>query len=71
MPAMLHLLANSADTYASHLKNHVYLALGARKMGTITRTDVQSFVTAVSASGSVHHGDRVRGAACHDAGRRR
>ncbi len=31
------------------LKNHVYPALGARKMGTITRTDVQSFVTAVSA----------------------
>jgi integrase len=49
MPAMLHLRPNSADTYTSHLKNHVYPALGARKMGTITRTDVQSFVTVVSA----------------------
>jgi integrase len=49
MPAMLHLRPNSADTYASHLKNHVYPALGARRIGTVTRTDVQSFVTAVSA----------------------
>jgi integrase len=49
MPAMLHLRPNSADTYASHLKNHVYPTLGARRIGTITRTDVQSFVTAISA----------------------
>lgn len=49
MPAMLHLRPNSADTYASHLKNHIYPALGARRIGTITRTDVQSFVTAISA----------------------
>ena len=49
MPAMLHLRPNSAETYASHLKNHVYPHLGARRIGTITKTDVQSFVTAVSA----------------------
>ncbi len=45
----LHLRPNSSDTYASHLKNHVYPALGARRIGTITRTDVQSIVTAISA----------------------
>jgi integrase len=49
MPAMLHLRPNSADTYASHLKNHVYPLLGARRIGTVTKTDVQGFVTAVSA----------------------
>jgi integrase len=49
MPAMLHLRGNSVDTYQSHLKTHVYPALGKRKIGTVTRTDVQSFVTAISA----------------------
>lgn len=49
MPAMLHLRGNSVDTYQSHLKTHVYPALGKRKIGTITRSDVQSFVTSVSA----------------------
>lgn len=49
MPAMLHLRPNSAETYRSHLKNHVYPALGARRIGTVTKTDVQSFVTALSA----------------------
>jgi integrase len=48
MPAMLHLRPNSADTYASHLKTHVYPALGGRQMGSVTRTDVQNFVTVVS-----------------------
>lgn len=48
LPAMLHLRANSADTYASHLRNHVYPLLGNRRLGTITRSDVQAFVTAVS-----------------------
>ena len=48
LPSMLHLRPNSADTYASHLRNHIYPALGARKIGTITRTDVQSFVALVS-----------------------
>lgn len=49
LPAMLHLRPNSADTYASHLKNHVYPNLGGRRIGTVTKTDVQSFVTAVAA----------------------
>jgi hypothetical protein len=48
MPAMLHLRPNSADTYASHLKNHVYPSLGDQKMAEITRTAVQSFVAVVS-----------------------
>jgi integrase len=48
LPSMLHLRPNSADTYASHLRNHIYPALGNRKMGTLTRTDAQSFVSLVS-----------------------
>lgn len=49
LPALLHLRPNSAATYASHLRNHVYPAFGDRRIGTITRTDVQSFVSAISA----------------------
>jgi integrase len=49
LPSQLHLRVNSADTYASHLRTHIYPALGDRRIGTITRSDVQSFVTAVSA----------------------
>jgi integrase len=48
LPALLHLRANSADTYASHLRNHVYPLLGNRRLGTITRSDVQAFVVVVS-----------------------
>ena len=48
MPAMLHLRPNSTDTYASHLKNHIYPALGDRKMVEVTRSAVQSFVALVS-----------------------
>jgi integrase len=49
LPSLLHLRPNSADTYASQLRTHVYPALGSRRIGTVTRSDVQSFVTAVSA----------------------
>ena len=48
LPSMLHLRLNSADTYSSHLRNHIYPLLGNRRMGTITRSDVQAFVSAVS-----------------------
>ena len=48
LPSMLHLRPNSADGYASRLRARVYPALGNRKMGTVTRTDVQSFVTVLS-----------------------
>jgi integrase len=48
LPSMLHLRPNSADTYASRLRNHIYPALGTRRIGTITRSDVQSFVSLVS-----------------------
>ena len=51
MPALLHLRPNSADTYASHLRNHIYPLLCNRRMGTITRSDVQAFVSAVSQQG--------------------
>jgi integrase len=48
LPSMLHLRPNSADTYTSHLRNHIYPLLGNRRLGTITRSDVQAFVSAVS-----------------------
>jgi integrase len=49
LPSLLHLRPNSADTYASHLCTHVYPALGSRRIGTVRKSDIQSFVTAVSA----------------------
>ncbi len=49
LPSQLHLRINSSDTYSSHLKTHIIPALGERRIGTITRSDVQSFVTATSA----------------------
>src|SRR5438034_83106 len=48
LPAMLHLRPNSVDTYASHLRNHIYPLLGNRRMGTITRSEIQAFVSSVS-----------------------
>lgn len=45
---MLHLRSNSADTYTSHLRNHIYPVLGNRRLGTITRSDVQAFVVVIS-----------------------
>jgi integrase len=49
LPSLLHLRPNSAATHAAHLRNHIYPALGDRRIGTITRSDVQSFITATSA----------------------
>lgn len=46
--SLLHLRPNSAATYATHLRNHAFPALGDRCIGTITRSDVQSFVTATA-----------------------
>jgi hypothetical protein len=34
--------------YASHLRNHIYPLLGNRRMGTITRSEIQAFVSTVS-----------------------
>jgi integrase len=48
LPSMLHLRPNSADTYAARLHTQIYPLLGNRKMGTITRTDVQSLINALS-----------------------
>ena len=48
MPTMLHLRPNSADTYGSHLRNHIYPALGKKKMPAVTRSEVQAFVAAIA-----------------------
>jgi hypothetical protein len=45
---MLHLRPNSADTYDSHLRNHVYPGLGRKKMSAVTRSDIQAFVAVTS-----------------------
>lgn len=49
LPSLLHLRPNSAATYVSHLATHIYPALGERRIGTVGRSDVQSFVTALAA----------------------
>ncbi len=49
LPSLLHLRPNSASTYSSHLRTHIYPAFGERRIGTVRRSDVQSFITAISA----------------------
>ena len=49
LPSQFHLRANSAETYASHLRNHIYPALGGRRMGSLERTDMKSFVALLAA----------------------
>ncbi|MFI6496664.1 tyrosine-type recombinase/integrase [Nonomuraea typhae] len=44
VPAMVHLRPNSMETYQSHLKNHVLPAFGDRRIGSLTRPDMKSFV---------------------------
>lgn len=48
LPSQLHLRPNSVDTYAQHLRKHIYPRLGERRMATLTRSDMKAFVTAVS-----------------------
>lgn len=48
LPSQFHLRPNSADTYASHLKNHIYPALGGRRMGSLGRADMKSFVAVLA-----------------------
>src|SRR5712691_11873392 len=48
MPAMLHLRRNSTDTYASHLKNHVYPHLGKKQMAGLRRAEVQAWVALIA-----------------------
>jgi len=49
LPSQFHLRPNSADTYVSHLRNHIYPALGGRRMGSLARTDMKSFVSVLAA----------------------
>ena len=49
LPSQFHLRPNSADTYASHLRNHIYPAFGGRRIGSLARTDMKAFVTVTAA----------------------
>jgi integrase len=49
LPAQLHVRANTAATYRSHLETWIVPLLGDRRVGAIKRTDCTSFVAALSA----------------------
>jgi integrase len=49
LPSLVHLRPNSASTYASHLRNHVYPMLGDRRIGSLARQDMKVFVAAKAA----------------------
>jgi integrase len=46
LPTLIHLRPNSAVTYESHLRTHVYPALGDYRIGALGKADVKSFVAA-------------------------
>jgi integrase len=46
LPSLVHLRPNSASTYKSHLRTHVYPLLGDRRIGSLHRSDIKSFVAA-------------------------
>lgn len=71
MPAMLHLRPNSADTYASHEEPRLPGAWCPPHGDH--HQDRRAVVRhcCLREARAVHHGDRVRGAAGHDAGCRR
>jgi integrase len=46
LPSLVHLRPNSASTYRSHLRTHVYPLLGDRRIGSLHRSDIKSFVAA-------------------------
>jgi hypothetical protein len=50
LPSLVHLRPNSASTYASHLRTHVYPLLGDRRIGSLGRSDIKSFVAAKTAA---------------------
>ncbi|QFY11528.1 tyrosine-type recombinase/integrase [Nonomuraea phyllanthi] len=50
LPALVHLRANSLETYRSHLNTHIYPAFGDRRIGSLTRTDMKSFVATLKGS---------------------
>ena len=49
LPSLVHLRANSASTYASHLRTHIYPLLGDRQMRSLSRSDMKAFVAAKAA----------------------
>ncbi len=48
LPAQIHLRSNSVDLYRSHVRNHVVRLLGDRQIGALRRTDMKTFVAALS-----------------------
>ncbi len=49
LPSLVHLRPNSISTYASHLRIHVYPLLGGRRIGSLLKSDIKSFVAAKAA----------------------
>ncbi len=49
LPSLVHLRPNSVSTYASHLRTHVYPLLGDRRIGSLRKSDIKSFVAAKAA----------------------
>ncbi|MFG1963666.1 tyrosine-type recombinase/integrase [Nonomuraea sp. NPDC049028] len=49
LPSQVHLRTNSNTLYEQHLKTHILPLLGNRKMGSLERSDMKSFVAAISA----------------------
>ena len=44
LPSLIHLRPNSAGTYASHLRTHVYPLLGDYRIGALGKSDLKAFV---------------------------
>src|SRR5258708_12357063 len=44
LPSLVHLRPNSASTYASHLRNHVYPMLGDRRISSLARQGMKGFL---------------------------
>jgi integrase len=49
LPSLVHLRPNSVSTYESHLRKHVYSLLGGRRIGSLLKSDIKSFVAVKAA----------------------
>lgn len=49
LPAQVHLRPNTVTQYEQHLKNHIFPALGDRKIGSLKRSEIKNFVASTSA----------------------
>jgi integrase len=49
LPSLVHVRPNTADTYRSHLRNHVLPVFGGRSLGSVRRQDCRTFVAALAA----------------------